>query len=379
MAEESKGMGFKGVLLGMLLLPLSFVLVYYGACRAQASDNYAKAKPIAEWKAGSNEPFFVSGKVEPKKIGDKDFLNEEVPALSLGRTVEVYAWHGEKKEKSGEKKKDKDKKKKDKDKKKKDKGSSYKCEKGWVDKPKKDNAFEKGCEGKPFTEKKIDSKKEKKAVVTIQDSGGSLYTVGEDSEFVETTAITADRIAKYVKADAPIVKKGDYFYDKATCGGDKIDTKAIGCHRIKFIGSLADADAQYTVLGGALKEGVDAKGKGRIEGFGKFAPQLCKGATKDVCVKGVAKKDATTTWVLWIGSVLSMFFGLVLITGPLTNLMEKIPLIGGLGSGLLKFVFFVTSFAVMTTLFFIIKYILFVVIGVVALIVILAVVRRKKA
>ena len=372
MAEESKGMGFKGVLLGMALGGLSFFLVYQGACRAQASEGYGKAKPIAEWKAGSNQAFFVTGKIDPKRIGDKEFLNEDVPALQLGRTVEVYAWQGEKKQSSssGSKKKDK-KKNKDKGKKK----AKYKCEKAWTDKPKKDNAFEKGCEGKPFAEKKIDSKKEKNAVVTIEDTSGSKYTVAEDASFVDTIAITAENIAKHVKADATIVKKGDYFYDKASCGGDKIETKTIGCHRIKFIGVLAD-QSEYTVLGGGIKEGVDSKGKGRIEGLDKFPAQICKG-TKDSCLKGVSKKDSRNTWFYWIGSVLAMFFSMVLVTGPLTGLIEKIPLIGGFGSGLLKFIFFIFSFVLMTAVFFLVKW-WFVWVGIAVVGVVLLVVMRKK-
>lgn len=374
MAEESKGMGFKGVLLGMALGALSFFLVYQGACRAQASEGYSKAKPIAEWKAGSKEAFFVTGKIDPKRIGDKDFLNDDVPAMQLGRTVEVYAWQGEKKSSSGsDKKKDKDKKdkkKKDKDKKKKDK---YKCEKGWTEKVKRDKEFERGCEGKPFTAKKIDSKKEKNAVVTIQ-SGDTQYTVG-DATFVDTLSITSENIAKHVKADAPIVKKGDYFYDKATCGGDKIDTKMIGCHRIKFIGVLAD-QSDYTVLGGEVKEGVDSKGKGRIEGLAPFQPQICKG-TKESCLKGISKKDSRSTWLFWIGSVLAMFFSMVLVTGPLTNLIEKIPLIGGFGSGLLKFVMFIFSFILMTAVFFLVKW-WFVWVGLAVGGIILLVVMRKK-
>lgn len=378
MADESKGMGFKGVLIGLVLIPLSFWLLYMGACRTQASDVYAKAKPMAEWKEGGG-PFFVTGKVDPKKIGDKDFLGDDVPALTLGREVEVYSWYGEKKEKTKKKDKDKDKdKKKKKDKDKKKSKTTYKCKKDWVEKPKRDKEFEKGCasEGKPFFEKKIDSKKAKTAFVTIQDQSGSLFSVDEGMSFVDNLPLTADNISKYLKPDSTLVKKGDYFYDKASCGGDNIDTKTLGCHRVKFIGYIADPSADYTVFGGSLKTGVDPKGKGRIGAFETTAPQLCKG-TKETCLKGLAKKDSRGTWAWWIASVLALFFGLSMVTGPLTNLMEKIPLIGGLGSGLLKFIFFVTSLIVMSVGFFLVKYFLFVLGGVVVLIIILVVMKKK--
>ena len=380
MADESKGMGFKGVLLGMVLIPLSFFLVYKGARREQSSEVYAAAKPIAEvlskLESGASEPFYLTGKIEPRGRGD-DFLSKS-PALTLGRKVEIYTYYAKEKKTSSSssdtRKKDKKRKKKDKSKKK--KKDKYKCELGWTDENKK-GPFDKVCQGKPYHTQKLKDTKVKPAIVTFKDnSGEDSFTVADTAEVSGGVPITSKAIEKHLKEDSPLVRDGKYFFEKSSCGGAQLKPETVGCHRVTFEGTMA-GDEDYTAFGLTLKKGgPEAKGKGRIEGSDTVKPRVCKGA-KEACLTGAAKQDTKNTWYFLVGSIVAMFLGLVLITGPLTNLIAKIPLIGGFGSGVLKFVLLIFSGVLMTAIFFLVKW-WYIWLGIAVIGIVLLVVMRKK-
>ncbi len=382
--DKKKGLGFFGVVIGLILIPLSFYISYQAALRTTASDALSDAQPIA--KKVDGKPFYATGKVRPRKIGDKDFLKggaDGAPVLKLERRVMVYAWYGETKGGTTSYKKKKKKYKKKKGKKK------YKCKRDWVAKPKADKAYRKGCQekkglGPQLARRVIDAKKPKTAKITINDAASNKeYAVADfdlDSSS-DSDAINAKALEPFLIGDR-LVRKGDYFYDKNTCGSDAdpsaIDTKKIGCNRVEFKGTMVDKNAVYTAIGGKISRDSELN-RDKIEPHvksGKSFLTVCKG-TKDVCLKAVAKGDRTMTWILLGLSILAMFIGFWLMTDPLTNLIEKIPFIGGFGSGLLKVILFFVSVITMVITFVLFKY-WYVVLGLFVLLIVVLVVMRKK-
>ena len=386
MAEEkSSGLGFKGVILGLILVPGAFVLVWQAAQRARPSDILPRALPVAQIEKAKSDkvPIYITGTVRPRKVSSKPYLEgKDLPFLELGRSNEIYTWYGKKKKTDSTKKK-KDKKKKDKkSKKKKKKKDEYKCEKGWVSKV-DDKAFDKGCKDKPKNKPSMGSKKTKIALVTIKDVAGKEFAANKEklqTVGIDSATLNAKDVEKYIVAEQKdsLFRKGDYFYNANSC--DESNVKQIGCERIQFNGFMVNPKDIFTIIGSPdLGENSEVSRK-QIEAFkdksGNEYLKICKG-TFAACIEGVASQDKKATIWWFVGAALMMFVGLILITDPLTNLIEKIPFIGGFGSGLLKFVFFMTSVITIGLTFVLLKYWYLVLIGFVVLVVALVLMRKK--
>ena len=403
MADKSKGLGLGGVFVGLILIFGSFYAIYQAALRKQASDVLGKPVPIAKAKPG--RAFYATGTIIPRKIGDNEYLKTRGPFIELKRSVQVYGYYGYKTGGSSTKEYKKDKKKKWK-KKKKSKGK-YKCKRGWIVKPRQNKAFKIACEEKenrkPVT-KKINDKKLKKALLTIKDAAsGKEYSVEEGNLEVEASArspITKQHLKEALKEDAKILKKdgkpviktlnaskirekkanstitGAAVFDAATCDAENL--KKEGCQRIVYSGIAINSKETYTVLGGSLKDDsrVSRKMIGPMKSGEKTYIKLCKG-THQNCLAQLSKADTKGTKFWLIGSIVGFFIGMILFTMPLTNLIQKIPIIGGLGKFVLYIVFFVLSLAIMLPLYFALKY-WYAVIGVLALLIVLLFVLKKK-
>jgi predicted negative regulator of RcsB-dependent stress response len=69
---------FKGVLLGLILIPVSFVVVYYASQREQSSEILEKSLPYEQLSKAKEKklPIFIEGNLKANPISDELYLKQ---------------------------------------------------------------------------------------------------------------------------------------------------------------------------------------------------------------------------------------------------------------------------------------------------------------
>lgn len=97
------GNSFKSILTGVILLPVSFVIIYNVETCEQASAALKNAVPVGQAK--DNQPSYVTGILKANPLGGR--FVKSGPYISYSVSSEVYAWDEEvKTEGSGSNKKE---------------------------------------------------------------------------------------------------------------------------------------------------------------------------------------------------------------------------------------------------------------------------------
>ncbi len=331
-----------GMLIGVILLPLSFVILSFSTCREKASEVLKGAFPVAEAQkaAAEKKAVYATGKIQADPIGDPEFIKPG-PYLELERSGEIYAWvHKEetKEEKDGNTTK---------------KTTRHYCQLEWTSKPDENVSSQKGCEGKYNKPRTI--KDQSFSAQVFVAAGGSTYSVSDSVDYEGMPALKVSS-ANLINPNLP--NKDGKFYPDGVC-------ETMGCERISFSGTTYTPGADHTVVGGLTGTNFVEFSTGK-EGLmaGKFL-KLGPGDYKSV-MKAVASSDSTATMIIFAISVAAFWAGLVLLSGPVIQIIEFIPFVGGLGSGLIKVVFGIFAFIIMGITFLLIKFwwvVLLVVVG----------------
>lgn len=360
MAEETGFMekitsSIKGVLIGFLLIPLSFVIVYFASQREQASEVLEGAMPFekAAEAASKKKAVFMTGQIQSTPIGDGEFLKPG-PYLTIHRKAEMYAYVTKEEKKEVEKNG------------KKEKVTVYKCVEEWVSSSSKDMGG-KGC----TDERKYNP------TPTLRDydtsTTPSLVFQGKTWAMANSVSYTGmpDIKVSEDKLMKPLTVKGSYIFPDASCAsGNKI-----GCERLSFSGTSYDPAGEYTAVG--------TPDNGRIEGFkaksGDTYLRLGPGKYESV-MKSLNKSDSTMTIILFVGSVICLGLGMSLVVGPFLELIEFIPLVGNFGAGLIRVFLFGVAFVVMGISFLLIEYwYLVLLLFVVAVVAAIMIAKKRKA
>ncbi len=348
---------FGGMIIGLFLLPGAFVVVYVASKREQASEVMKDAVPAAQAAQAGKKAVYATGTLDSDMIGDPQFVKPG-RYLSLRRTAEMYAWEQKKetkKEKDGNTTKETD---------------VYDCKMVWTSSPDANVGSKKGCEGKSNPSPSYASASFAPSRVTITASGatytmnvGAIDAVGLPSVKISKSDLTTD-----------LSESGSYFYPQASCSS----SAKVGCERISFSGTRYDEGKTYTAVGrleGTQFEEYSTGSSGLMAGHWlKLGP----GSFKDT-MGAVSSADSKWTLGWYIASVVCFWLGLVLLTGPILQLIEFIPIIGGFGEGLIKFVFLIFSVVVMGLAFLIIEYFWFILIAIIALAAFLIFKKKKTA
>jgi len=316
-----------GMLIGIVLLPASFFVVYQAAHRAQASEVFKDAVSAANAASAGGKGVYATGKLSSSPVGDPDFVRPG-NYLSLRRSAEVRAWKQVKKGEDSNKK------------------AIYECQLEWTSSPTSSIGSKDGCEGKPSYTASYKGTSFSPDSVSIA-ADGQTYSVNPGQlagEGMPGVKLSKDQLTR------DLTQEGDYFYLDASCARNE----NAGCERVSFSGTTYDPAADYTVIGrfsgGAFSEYTAGSGTtGRS--FLKVAPGNFKAA-----MKALDSADSKGTMWYFFGATGMFWLGLVLLTGPLLQLISFIPVIGGFGKGLIQFVFAVVAFVVMGLSFLLIEY-----------------------
>lgn len=358
MSEEPTGfvekmMGsIKGVLVGLVLIPVSFIIVFYASHREQASEVLEGALPYEKLAEAQkqNRAVFLTGQIQSAPLSDGEYLKPG-NYLSIHRSAEMYAYVAKEEKKDVEKNG------------KKEKQTIYKCVEEWTSSPAgKDNG--KGCQD---AGKRNPAQTQRDISVS---ASPSLIVQGKPwaiSTIVSYTGMPGISLAAD-KLMRPLTVSGSHAYLDAGCSS----TPRVGCERLSFSGTSFEPAAEYTAVG--------MPGNGTIDGYkaksGDTYLRLGPGKYEAV-MTSLNKSDRTTTILLFAGAVFCLGLGMSLLVGPFLELIEYIPLIGGFGAGLIRVILFVISFFVIGFAFLVMEY-WYLVLLLFALLIVGAIVMAKK-
>jgi hypothetical protein len=340
---------FKGVLSGIIMIPLSFSIVFYASQREQVSEVLEGAMPFeqAAEAAKKKKAVYMTGKLQADPIGDEYLKPGHY--LSINREAQMYAYVSREETKEVEKNG------------KKEKQTVYGCVVEWTSDPGKADDG-KACADENKTNPAQTLADFSKEITPSLIFNGKTWQLAENVIYTDMPGIelTADKL----KNDYAI--ENNYLYPDPKC---KTESPRIGCERLVYSGTSYDPAGEYTAIGTPVND--------RIEGFvaKSGTSYLRVGPGKvDQVMQSLKTVDSMATIILFIISVLALGIGLNGLVGPFLELIEYIPIIGGLGAGLIRFVLFIAAAIVMGLSFLLIEYwylvLLLFVAGVIAAIVI---------
>lgn len=320
-----------GMFLGIILLPAAFWVGWQASHREQASEVLQGALPVeqAAKAEADKKAVWATGQIQAEPLGEKYI--KPGPYLRLSHSGQIYAW--EKKTKT-EKQGNTDVKK------------TY-CEKGWTSNPALDLAsvesYDNSCRNAS-----------ENIARTIQDdavtqdfslkTASAAYAVGNTVEFYGLPGVTIKQ--DNLNPETPLTENDGYFYPRSDCA----TSPTVGCERISFSGTSYDPASTYCVVG-------TPKGNSFAPYQGPENSYLIVGPTDyTTTMKKVSDSDKMGTIIWFAASVLCFWLGLVLLTGPIIQLIEFIPFIGGFGAGAIRFVFLIVSFVIMGLFFLLVEY-----------------------
>lgn len=348
MAEETSFMGkimnsIGGMLIGFLLIPVSFFVVGYSSCRERTTEALRDAQPVGS--AAAAQPEYATGKLQAPPLGDPPYVRPG-NYLQLSRSVQIYAY----KEIKGDK----------------EKNEPARCETEWTSSP--DRSLGEGCRGKSNPNIRTPETNPKVSTVRLT-AGGKTYTFNypQASTFgLPSANIDGSKVTG-------LIESGGYFYFNQNCSGSPY----VGCERLSYSGYSYDPAGDYTVIG-----------KTSGTQFGQYTSKrdnqylaLGSGDLSET-MSSISSADFMTTLILFFVSVACLGGGMAMIVGPLLSLIEYIPIIGGFGAGLIRFIFFVFAFIIMAITYTFLRYwwvILILVILAIAAIIIIGRMRKAKA
>ncbi|MBE7439324.1 MAG: hypothetical protein HS115_12770 [Spirochaetales bacterium] len=323
---EQMKQSFVGVLIGFLLIPLSFVVLGYSSCRERVSEALTGA--VVHTAAGSagDKAVYTTGKIQAPVLGDPGFLRPG-HYLSLERSPQMYAYKQRKKSTS-----DSDKNKK----------PEYECVTEWTSSPQENVGNKEGCRGKynpPMSIKSYEGKVDSFAVMADQP-----YRVAASVEYYGMPSPRPQQADFLI----PIHASGSYYYPDASCDSS---SPRIGCMRISYSGTAYDPAADYTVIGALSGNSYSAYKSKKDNLYLALGP----GGYQET-MEAIKTSDATTTLILFAVAVLMISGGMSMIVGPLLTLIEQIPIIGNFGAGALRVIFAVIGFIVMSITYVFLRY-----------------------
>ncbi|MCB1174681.1 MAG: hypothetical protein KDK39_14020, partial [Leptospiraceae bacterium] len=314
----------KGVLIGLVMIPASFGVVWMASHRAQASEELQGAFPVAQKAKAVKEQkaVYATGKIKANQIGDPGYIKPG-NYLSLSRTPEVYAYIETKETKTR------------KEGTKEIKETTYDCKLGWTDNPSGDYGT-KGCRGKPRYSLQ-GSKSSSTANISLEESGKTYRVKGATQYGFDSLSLSESDL---VQSNLTVSSNDVYFNKRCASSPDA------GCQRYSYSGTVYDPASDHTVVGSETGDQFQKFNDFLIIGVGDYTNTM----------ETVASSDSMWT-LIWFGlSVVLFGGGLSLLVGPLLQIIEFIPFIGNFGAGVIRFILFAFAFVVMGLTFLLLEY-----------------------
>ncbi len=334
------GSSVKGVFTGIICFFVSFIVLYCGATRTEMGAVFTNAKEIGQ--ADEGKLAYVTGVPQASEIGDENYV-QPGKYLRIQKNKEYYAVishsHSES-EKKGDKTVTK---------------SYYTYTLEWTSNPQPIQGRDKSRWRDFAYSHNLDTAVSNP---TASDSGSKV--INSDSVKVNDVSITMSDVT---------FKGGGQKLDPIAVVGS-LESPSVGDERYMY--TVYPSDVQYTFAG--------AKSGRSITGYSvdNSSVLYATAGSFQQLVGGLKSEDRMMWWVYLIIGFVLMSAGLNMIVGPLTTLLDFIPVIGQFGAGLIRFVLTLVA-AVISIVFYMAIYYWWVVLIAIAVIVGFIIYKKKSA
>ncbi len=320
------GESIKGILFGIIVIPLTIILLWWNEGRAVTTANSLKEGAAAVVHVGADKVDAANDKKLIHVTGDAKAADPVVdpdygvsaPALRLVRSEEIYQWvedkKSEKKQKVGGGE---------------ETTTTYTYDKKWTDEPVKSSEFKKPDRHENKGELiagKANISAEKVSLGAFEVPESFVKQMGSPTKYAVTDADLAKLPADLKEGTK--IQTGTFYF------GEKPDAPLIGDVRVSFEivkpGTFSILAAQI----GETFEPYQTKAGDAID----FIEEGTVSA--ETMFKNAASTNTLITWLVRLGGFLFMAFGFMAIMKPLSVLGSVIPFIGniiGMGTGLISF------------------------------------------
>lgn len=321
------GDSIKGILFGIIVIPVMVILLWWNEGRAVTTANSLKEGAAAVVSVASDKVdpandkklIHVMGEaVAPGSVSDPDF-GISAPALRLLRTEEIYQWVENKKSETKQKVGGGE-----------ETTTTYTYEKNWVDEPVKSSEFKQAADhvnegdliagNAEFTAEDVTLGSFKVPSEFVKRMGNpEKFTLKEEA----LGSLTGDL------KDVASIQAGAFYF------GEKPSAPQIGDVRIYYEIVKAGAFSVLAAQFGDTFEDYATKAGDSISFIEEGS------VSAETMFKNAASANTMITWLVRFLGFLFMSFGFMAITRPLSVLGSVIPFIGsiiGMGTGLISFV-----------------------------------------
>jgi len=314
----------KGIVFGLVLVIVSFGLLYWNEGRVDKSEIAKEATPMNAAEVAdpslSNKLVAASGRLSSQEtLGDGLYL---VPGnyVVVDRIVEMYAWIEETKSESktnmgGSETTE----------------TSYTYRKDWVPTPMRSENF-KYPEGHENPAK------------NLQDNRAFVQNAKVGNYALDMRDITLPTLSPVVLTEGTV-----QLSDGAILQGQQFVFKGIGTPTAPQVG---DTRIQYQVL----RPGIDALVLGKLSGQkiitytdvtrdNEKLYRLFEGGDLNSAIGTLATEHTRSLWLLRLLGFALMWFGLSSILGPISVVLDVFPVFGSISRGAVGLIAFVTALA----------------------------------
>ena len=320
------GESIKGILFGIIMIPLMILLLWWNEGRAVTTANSLKegAAAVVSVQADKIDPanekklVHVTGDAKAAApVTDPDY-GLSVPALRLVRSEEIYQWVEDQKSETKQKVGGGE-----------ETTTTYTYTKKWTDKPVNSSEFKKPQghtnEGDLIAgNANIAAEKVTLGAFVVPES--LVSRMGDPSKHAVTEADLA-KLPADLKDDAQ-VQAGTFYF------GANPESPQIGDVRVSF---EIVKPGQFSILAAQLGETF---GPYQTKAGDALSMVESGAVSAEVMFKNAASANKIITWLVRLGGFLFMAFGFMAIMRPLSVLGSVIPFIGniiGMGTGLISF------------------------------------------
>lgn len=320
------GESIKGILFGIIIIPLMILLLWWNEGRAVTTANSLKegAAAVVSVPADKIDPanekklVHVTGDAKADApVVDPDF-GLSVPALRLVRSEEIYQWVEDQKSETKQKVGGGE-----------ETTTTYTYTKKWTDKAVNSSEFKKPQghtnEGDLIAgDANISAEKVTLGAFAVPES--LVSRMGDPTKHAVTEADLA-KLPSDLK-DAAKIQAGTFYF------GDKPDAPQIGDVRVSF---EIVKPGTFSILAAQIGETF---GPYQTKAGDALSMVESGAVTAETMFKNAASANTIITWLVRLGGFLFMAFGFMAIMRPLSVLGSVVPFIGniiGMGTGLISF------------------------------------------
>lgn len=314
----------KGVVIGLILFVISFGLLYWNDGRTDLSDIAKTATEISSASVSADTAVVgklisTSGNVNSDQIiGDNLYLKSD-KFIGVNRKVEMYSWREELESHS-----------------KTNTGGSqmtettYTYSKGWEENPKSSSNF-KHPEGHENLQKSLDNYTNKSTVATI-----GVYNFNPQSVTLPSFSNLPLNSQNVILNDGAILANDSYIFIKKSTDGTFNNPQ------------ISDIRVSYQVL----RPGFDGTIFGKLSSS-KIDPYFDKNGnslyrlfvgTHDQAISTLHTEYTALLWILRLVGFLLMWFGLSALFGPISILLDFLPILGTISRFVIGGITFLIAF-----------------------------------